>query len=371
MWYIISNAYVPNSAATNHNLCFLRGLSELGVEAQFVLVHPDSRQSTWENPYKGIKVRYLWRRFRVLNSLTSYISFFLFLFFTLKRGDSVLLLGAPSLLHPLVNKRGLFVYHERTENPEVVDVNKSLYSKKKYYRDCTRVNGLFVISTALKEFFKSHGVLEDRVHIVNMVVDETRFLDIHKENVEPYIAYCGSASNNKDGVDDLIKSFALVHDIYPLIKLYIIGKTPSSQQLFCNMELVRSLGLSDFVVFTGEVQSNKIPQLLKNATILALARPNNIQALYGFPTKLGEYLLTSNPVVITSVGDIPLFLEDGVNAMVAEPENPQHFSQKICWLLEHPEEAKKIGRNGCELAKSQFNYLQETKKIYQVMVDLS
>ena len=48
--------------------------------------------------------------------------------------------------------------------------------------------------------------------------------------------------------------------------------------------------------------------------MLVLARPDNIQAKGGFPTKLGEYLATGNPVVVTKVGEIPNYLIDGVNA---------------------------------------------------------
>ena len=67
--------------------------------------------------------------------------------------------------------------------------------------------------------------------------------------------------------------------------------------------------MKDSIVFTGIVSAADIPQILKNAAVLALDRPDSLQAQCGFPTKLGEYLLTENPVIVTKVGDIPLFLE--------------------------------------------------------------
>ena len=107
--------------------------------------------------------------------------------------------------------------------------------------------------------------------------------------------------------------------------------------------------------------------MLKNATILALDRPDSLQAKCGFPTKLGEYLLTENPVVVTKVGDIPLFLQDGQSALLAEERNPEEFASKMIWVLQHPSEAAEIGKKGAKIALSEFNYLNETKKILNVI----
>ena len=200
-----------------------------------------------------------------------------------------------------------------------------------------------------------------------MIVDPDRFMGVEKQSSAPYIAYCGTATNTKDGVDELIKAFAITVSQHPEYKLYIIGSTPSKKQHFGNLELAKSLGIESKVVFTGIVPSSEIPQMLKNASILALDRPNNLQAQYGFPTKLGEYLLTANPVVITSVGNIPLFLKDMESALIVEPQNPHAFSKKINWAIEHPKEAQIIGSNGKRIAEKFFNPIIETKKIIEIV----
>ena len=134
-----------------------------------------------------------------------------------------------------------------------------------------------------------------------------------------------------------------------------------------NWELIENLGVKNSVIFTGIVSAAEIPQILKNATVLALDRPDSLQAQCGFPTKLGEYLLTENPVVVTKVGDIPLFLKDGETALLAEERNPHEFSSKLLWALEHPAEAIEIGKAGAQVAMREFNYLNETKKIIKAI----
>ena len=137
------------------------------------------------------------------------------------------------------------------------------------------------------------------------------------------------------------------------------------------MNLINNLGIKKSVVFTGIVSAAEMPQILKNAAVLALDRPESLQAQCGFPTKLGEYLLTENPVVVTKVGDIPLFLKDGETALIAEERDPQDFSSKLIWALQNAEEASKIGKAGALVAMREFNYLNETKKIIDVIKRLS
>jgi len=110
-----------------------------------------------------------------------------------------------------------------------------------------------------------------------------------------------------------------------------------------------------------------MPQMLKNATIVALARPDSLQAQCGFPTKLDEYLLSENPVLVTKVGDIPLFLKDKETTLLSQERNPGEFASNMLWALEHPQEAETIGRWGAEVALKEFNYFTESKKIIDLI----
>jgi len=92
-----------------------------------------------------------------------------------------------------------------------------------------------------------------------------------------------------------------------------------------------------------------------------------LQAKHGFPTKLGEYLLTGNPVVVTTVGDIPGFLKDGESAVFAKPDEPESFSSRLNWVLDHKEEGIEIGERGKEVALKEFNYLIESQKLAKVI----
>ena len=371
MFYFVKFTYSPNTAPTNRAIGFWKALSEMGVHTRVVLFAPDKHFSRFNENLPHVDFVYLWDKNYINLPFLKKLSLKLYLrqfIQRLKPGDKVYVYGFPELVVALSKHKDIEVYEERTEHNDASFV--SIIRKTtipKFLDACRRISGMFVISQGLKQYYIENGCQPDRVHVINMTVDKTRFQDLKKQPSEPYIAYCGTASNNKDGVDQLIKAFAVVVKKHPKYKLYIIGNTPSKQQRFDNFELVKNLGIESNVVFTGVVSSSEIPQMLKDATILALDRPNNLQAKYGFPTKLGEYLLTENPVVITQVGDIPIFLKDGVSALIAESENPDNFAEKLCWAIEHPVEAREIGIKGKRVADIHFNSMIETKKLISII----
>jgi glycosyltransferase involved in cell wall biosynthesis len=106
-----------------------------------------------------------------------------------------------------------------------------------------------------------------------------------------------------------------------------------------------------------------MPKYLCNAAVLALARPTSLQAQYGFPTKLGEYLATGRPVVVTDVGEIGKFLRDGENAYIVQPNNAEAFAAKLDYVLANYETAKRVGSKGKETAIVNFDCHTHGKRI--------
>ena len=367
--YAVFNTYSPNSAVTNRALSYLDAWEKMGIKVTAVFMLPDKNFSHMNRQYENVSTLYMWDKFPFHNYLIHNMLLFFYVYCfikILKQGDKVYCMGQTYLITRLLDKGKIEVYQERTEHPLAIESGKGPYriSLDKYLLCCKQLKGMFVISQNLKDYFVSKGVEENKVHIVNMTVNPVRFSNINKkEKQKKYIAYCGNASNNKDGVDQLIKSFALISPRYPDLLLYILGPAPKRDEKNNNVQLVEQLGVTDNVKFTGVVPSQEMPQILTDATILALDRPDNLQAKYGFPTKLGEYLLTGNPVVVTSVGDIPHFIEDGVSGMVAKPDCPEDFAAKTEWLLKHPTEAAIIGQKGKQVALKNFNSEIEAKKI--------
>lgn len=373
MLYIIQNVYKPNEATINRLLAFIRSFDKIGVKATVVFIMPDKDRSVVDESFQNIEIKYLWNTQTSNNRYTKYLFGFWYAYKfarKLRKGDKVMMFDV-CFWDVFMRRKGIYYYYEVTECPNVIPLRTMPFDKarKRYLSYCRKMSGIMVISTELKRYFLEKGFEENKIHIINMVVDAKRFEGDFKPAAEKYIAYCGTASNNKDGVDQLIKAFAIFHKKFTDYKLYIIGNTPSRQQANNNYELTEQLGLKDSVVFTGMVSAKEMPEMLSGAQILALDRPDNIQAKYGFPTKLGEYLLTGKPVVVTKVGDIPSFLSDKESALLAQPNNPEDFAAKLAWACEHPQEASKIGEKGKKVALEHFNSEIEAMKLGNIIFE--
>jgi glycosyltransferase involved in cell wall biosynthesis len=356
-------------------MAFIKGFSELGVKTNVVFIRPNKQEDKVADEFENVTFSYLWEGKQLKNGKFKYVQQIVWItnaLRKLKKGDNLIVFGTIEFLFvfSLFNRK-VNLYHEMTEHS---DVSRNTESKvlnclhSIYLNNCRKIKGLFVISKNLKRYFVNIGVPEEKVHVINMTVDSARFEALSKINFkEKYIAYCGAISNSKDGVDVLIKSFKQVSNLIPDLKLYLIGEYSLRKDDEFNRKLINELMLEDKVIFTGEVTANDMPQMLKDAKALVLARPNNLQAQNGFPTKLGEYLLSCNPVVVTSVGDIPLFLEDGVNAYVAEPGNINEIAKKLFLAVSDHDKAQEIGKSGYQVAMQNFNYKTESEKIIRVI----
>lgn len=371
-FYILVWNFSYGSASSNRLLAYANSAVEFRCDVEIIaLLRLDLKNC---QPREGVTIRGLYSC-KVQNKIISkFLSFFTTLWFlitTINREDRILLYGSAEYLPFCILCRRKQLFFEVTECPDLFPPRTYPFSI--YKRLWKRLNGIFVISSNLKYYFIERGVTSDKVHVINMIVEASRFEGLKRNpNVTPYIAYCGNINkDSKDGVGDLIKSFVLYHRIFPDRKLYIIGPIVSREQKEEYDNYLKSCNIFDFVVFTGSVSPFEIPQYLVDAEMLVLARPDNLQAKYGFPTKLGEYLLSGRPVVVTNVGNICDFLVDGQSAYIAKPGDINNISNKMIEISKNEFLATRVGEKGKISALTYFDCMRETVKLLSIMFKIN
>lgn len=259
--------------------------------------------------------------------------------------------------HPLRNYQGSFFKKSRGE----------IYS----YLGNILCDGIFCISQYLIDFYNSRGLDRRKLFLVPSTVDTERFCKSYDQPLNfQYVLYCGSLTILKDGVNILIESFFRIAEKYPEINLVLIGKGDSIEEETFIRNLVSELKIENKVFFLGQLPRTDIPAFLNNARILALARPKSIVAAAGFPSKLTEYLATGVPVVVTEVGDIPLYLKDNENAFLAIPDSVNAFAEKMDLVLGNYSHALEVASKGKELTSSVFNYKFQAKRMLDFIYSL-
>lgn len=275
----------------------------------------------------------------------------------------------------LCRLKGIKILQERSEYPGIY--KKSISSKLGYFYYMSILlrsyDGIIAMTDTLTDYYKMNMKKDALVVTIPMSVDIDRFDNdsIIKKDKDQYIAYCGNISNQKDGVDILVKAFSMISGKYPELRLYLIGDSMQKGLIQELKSLCDELKISDRVIFTGKVSLTEMPVYLKNARVLALSRPSNLQAQGGFPTKLGEYLATKNPVVVTDVGEITNYLTDGVSAYISKPDSPDEFAEKLDQCLSDPVKASEIGFKGYNVARNNFYYANQADKIGEFLEKVS
>jgi len=368
--YIIRDCYIPNIASINRCLALAKGMGELGVTVKIVFIYPNTTKDKVKNFYKNVDFIYLWDSFSPKNKyLKHLVSRFFLLFYVvrLKKNETVLLYGTINPWYAFLFNPALKVFNEITEHPSVHIHNNKFIGKLQYYffkKFCLKINGIITITPSLSKFFiDEFGIKKEKVTTINMIVDSVRFENIEIKERKNTITYCGTISESKDGIIYLLNAFKTVLNQHPEMKLTLIGGFESAQTKDNVYKLIQTFSIKDNVIITGEVSSDEMPILLAESKLLVLSRPNSIQAQYGFPTKLGEYLMTKNPIVITDVGDFKMYLKDKHDIIYTIPNDAEDFAAKINWVLNNYSIALQIGSNGKNVAMQSFNYKIEARKL--------
>lgn len=215
-----------------------------------------------------------------------------------------------------------------------------------------RLDRAFVISRYLEEYMAPHTPRE-RMRRLPPMVDSTLF------DVEPcpdflakrhgldsgnVILYAGSFFDN-EGVPGLLDAVPRVLARHPDARFLIVGGHPA-EALDALRKRAAALGIEKQVIFAGVAPSLDMPLYFRSARILVAPKADNVLNRAGVPTKLVEYLASGRPVVISAVGDIPLMVEDGTEALLVPPDDPAALAGALSALLDDPARARDIGERG-------------------------
>jgi glycosyltransferase involved in cell wall biosynthesis len=81
-----------------------------------------------------------------------------------------------------------------------------------------------------------------------------------------------------------------------------------------------------------------------------------VSSLYeGLGRSLTEALASGRPVAATAVNGIVDLIEPGKTGLLAPPADPGALARNVVWLLEHPEEARRLGEAGRDRVRTLFD----------------
>ena len=165
---------------------------------------------------------------------------------------------------------------------------------------------------------------------------------------DPHILCFGRLSHEK-GFDLALDAFAMLIERFPSIHLIIAGDGPARSDL---EQQAIGLGLKNAVRFTGWVSPEEVPELINRAAIVLM--PSRWREPFGLVALQAAQM--ARPVVASKVGGLPEIVIHGKTGLLAGNENIAELSESIAFLLEHPEEARLMGRAARKRAGEKFGF---------------
>ena len=168
-----------------------------------------------------------------------------------------------------------------------------------------------------------------------------REIGVAEENV---ILYVGRVEPLK-GIDILVRAVPLL-ECADNLRLLIVGGNPSGDAERGRLEsMAESLGIRDSVTFTGPVPQDRLPAYYSAADVFVL--PSHAES---FGLAALEAMACGTPVVVSRVGGLKTFVENGKTGYLAPWRCPESFAQRLDMLLANPHLRHAMGRAAREKA---------------------
>ena len=149
------------------------------------------------------------------------------------------------------------------------------------------------------------------------------------------------------GFDLALKAFSKLIERFPRAHLVIAGDGPMRPAL---QEQASELGVENRVDFTGWIAPEKVLDLINTATMLVI--PSHRE---GLPLVGIEAAQMGRPVVATQVGGLPELIVHGETGLLVEREDVEGLAQAIAFVLDHPQQASRMGEAARYRAREMFS----------------
>jgi glycosyltransferase involved in cell wall biosynthesis len=163
-----------------------------------------------------------------------------------------------------------------------------------------------------------------------------------------------------------LQAAALLHQQYPAAKFEIIGAPLFSESEYeAHLhELCRNLNLTDAVEFAGFVED--VPARVAELNIVVHASTTGEP----FGQVIIEAMAEQKPVVATNGGGVPEIVQDGITGLLVPMGDAPALSDALRYLLDHPEIAAQMGREGRKRVLAQFTIQRTARMVESVYREL-
>jgi len=242
----------------------------------------------------------------------------------------------------LLDTQSQIILKNLTQEKELLNICDKIVSLSKHsYHDLLKIhkvdkNKLLLINNALKDSFNKN---ED-----NKSAIRKKFCIDHDDII---LVFAGRLNISK-GIDILINSFKFVIEKHPNAHLFIAGEGEFSMCLSVSSPIWKRIS------FTGFLFKKNLHELYSIADIGIIP---SLHEAFGYVAV--EMMSHEIPVVVNNISGLSEIIDDNINGLkVTVNSNKKTWwklADRINYLIENPDERKRIGKNAREKYKTHYN----------------
>jgi glycosyltransferase involved in cell wall biosynthesis len=276
---------------------------------------------------------------------------------------------------------GKMVYTCHQGEWELLGKKLSLFERIHLFLDpylMRRVNTVIALNDSARERFVSKsGTIADKIVVVHNGVD-TDFFRPYTETTETTrkkyglenklaVLFVGRMARIK-GVEHLVKAtnmlvngFKYGNVVFVLVGPFTFDATEKPINKEEMLGYIKRHQLYSNIALTGSLPQEEVRALYVTCDIFVL--PSLAE---GDPLVTLEAMASGKPIIGTKVGGIPHHIRDGWNGFLIDPANEQQLADKIKYLIDNPDERKRMGANSRRYAMEEFDWHKVAERLLAV-----
>lgn len=172
--------------------------------------------------------------------------------------------------------------------------------------------------------------------------------------------YYFGAINRLILIETLLQALPDVVQAVPDVRVTIVG---GGQALPEAKKLVRKLGVNTSVTFTGWTNMLEAQKYARLGDVAVCYQPNTETVKAASNMKVFQYMAMSTVPLVSAVGDLGSYVQNGSAGVIAPPDNALALSECLVSLLKDTKKRALLARHARHLAETEYAWATRAQKL--------
>jgi len=232
---------------------------------------------------------------------------------------------------------------------------------------------IFAVSENTRQLIISHGISLKKTYAIPNGVDSSRFRPSvdeaskvrtrHNLDGRKIILTLGRLEDYK-GHDSVIRILPQVLANVPNAFYLVVGQGPEREKL---EHLAKVRRIADRVLFVGYVPDDELVSYYNACDVFVMVSREDGKDIEGFGLVYLEANACGKPVIGGDSGGVRDAIIPGQTGLLVAPNDKVGLAEAIVRLLNNPDQARKLGKNGQLRTEAELDWIHVVRRIGKLM----